>query len=199
MSRDLWVWLLAGSNGAGKSTYAPNLPVEEFINPDDIARQLRPDAPEEAALSAGREATRRILDSIRSKRGSFAVETTLSGRFHLQVVRDAKSIGWNVGLFYVGLHNADLAINRIQQRIMSGGHSVPADDVRRRYERSLENLAVVYQLADLVLVFDNSSAKRPMKTVLECRAGEIVFRARRLPGWVARSLGPIIGPRSKKS
>jgi predicted ABC-type ATPase len=121
MSGELWFWLLAGSNGAGKSTYAPNLPVEEFINPDDIARQLKPDAPEEAALSAGREALRRISDSIRLKRASFAVETTLSGRFHLQAVRDAKSAGWNVGLVYVGLRSADLAIHRIEQRIISGG------------------------------------------------------------------------------
>ena len=98
MSGELWFWLLAGSNGAGKSTYAPNLPVEKFINPDDIARQLKPDAPEEAALSAGREALRRILDSIKGKRASFAVETTLSGRFHLQAVRDAKRAGWTLAL-----------------------------------------------------------------------------------------------------
>jgi predicted ABC-type ATPase len=197
MSGELWFWLLAGSNGAGKSTYAPNLPVEEFINPDDIARQFRPDAPEEAALSAGREALRRITDSIGAKRASFAVETTLSGRFHLQAVRDAKLAGWNVGLVYVGVRSADLAIHRVEQRIISGGHSVPVEDVRRRYERSLENLAIVYQLSDLVLVFDNSSSKREMRRVLEVHSGEITFKDRKLPEWVKRSLGALIGSRQK--
>ncbi len=196
MSGELWFWLLAGSNGAGKSTYAPNLPVEEFINPDDIARQLRPDAPEEAALSAGREALRRITDSIRAKRASFAVETTLSGRFHLQAVRDAKLAGW-IGLVYVGVRSADLAIHRIEQRIISGGHSVPVDDVRRRYERSLENLSTVYQLSDLVLIFDNSSSKREMRRVLEAHSGAIIFKDRKLPECVKRSLGAVIGSRRK--
>jgi len=177
MSGELWFWLLAGSNGAGKSTYAPNLPVEEFINPDDIARHLKPDAPEEAALSAGREALRRILDSIEAKRASFAVETTLSGRFHLQAVRNAKQAGWNVGLVYVGVRSADLAIHRIEQRIISGGHSVPVDDVRRRYERSLENLSTVYQLSDLALIFDNSSSKREMQRVLEARSWQNHFQS----------------------
>jgi predicted ABC-type ATPase len=139
----------------------------EIHHPDDIARQLKPDAPEEAALSAGREALRRILDSIEVKRASFAVETILSGRFHLQAVRDAKQAGWNVGFVYVRLRSADLAIHRIEQRIKSGGHSVPVDEVRRRYERSLQNLFTVYQLADLVLIFDNSSSRREMQKVLE--------------------------------
>ncbi len=85
----------------------------------------------------------------------------------------------------------------IEQRIMSGGHSVPVDDVRRRYERSLENLSTVYQLSDLVLIFDNSSSKREMRRVLEAHRGEITFKDRKLPEWVKRSLGPVIGSRRK--
>jgi len=197
MNVEPWLWLLAGPNGAGKSTYAPNLPVQEIINPDDIAREFKPDAPEKAALSAGREAIRRMLDMV-ERRQSFAVETTLSGQVHVQVVTRAKSDNWSVGLIYVGLRSSDLAIERVHQRTLSGGHDVPAADVRRRYERSLRNLAIVYQLADLVMVFDNSSVQRRMKKVLETQRGEIIFRAPRLPGWVSRSLGAIIGPHPKK-
>lgn len=121
MSEELWLWLLAGSNGAGKSTYARNLPVDVIINPDDIAREFEPDAPEKAALTAGREALRRMRDLIRQP-CSFGVETTLSGRLHVQIAAEAKAAGWNIGLVYVGLANAEIAIGRIRERTMSGGH-----------------------------------------------------------------------------
>lgn len=192
MSEELWLWLLAGSNGAGKTTCAPNLPVEIIINPDDIARKFDPAAPEKVALTAGREATRRMRDLIRQRR-SFAIETTLAGQFHIQIAKAAKAEGWNIGLIYVGLENAEIAIGRIRQRTMAGGHRIPASDVRRRFDRGLHNLATMYHLADWVLLFDNSSVSPKMKRILEVRRGQIVFRSDRLPNWVERSLGQFIG------
>lgn len=145
MSLTPWLWLLAGPNGAGKSTFAPNLSanIEEVIGPDAIANELLPTAPEKAALEAGRQAIRRMRQLLR-ERQSFAVETTLSGRRDLQVVKQAKSAGWNVGLIYIGLGSPDLAIERVRQRKLAGGHSVPPADIRRRYERSLKNLATAF-------------------------------------------------------
>jgi predicted ABC-type ATPase len=192
MSEDLWLWVLAGSNGAGKSTFAPNLPVYIIINPDDIAREFDPNEPEKAALKAGREAMRRMQELIRQRR-SFAVETTLSGRFHLQIANAAKAEGWNIGLVYIGLRNAEIAIGRIRERTISGGHKVSADDVRRRFERSLGNLAAIYPMTDWVLLFDNSSTRQKMKRIMEVRRGNIVFKVDRLPDWVRRSLGAITG------
>ena len=103
MSLTPWLWLLAGPNGAGKSTFATDLSanIEEVIGPDVIAHELLPTAPEKAALEAGRQAIRRMRQLLR-ERQSFAVETTLSGRLHLQVSKQAKSEGWNVGLIYIG-------------------------------------------------------------------------------------------------
>jgi predicted ABC-type ATPase len=80
---------------------------------------------------------------------------------------------------------------------MAGGHHVPADDVIRRYERSLMNLAVIYQIADSVVVLDNSTTKP--ERVLAVEQGKIAFKANPLPEWVKRSLGSIIGPNPKKS
>ena len=198
MSEKPWLWLLAGPNGAGKSTFAPDLSgtIENIIGPDTIAAQFLPRALDKAALPAGREAIRRIRESLNNQR-SFAIETTLSGRFHFQIARDAKSRGWNVGLTYIGLSTPELAIKRVQKRRRKGGHHVPAADIRRRYKRSLRNLPLFFQLADAVLVLDNSSTKHPMKMVLEVRRKEIRFRARRLPIWLGRSLKGIRNLQSK--
>ena len=123
MNEKPWLWFLAGPNGAGKSTYAPNLSaaLEQIIGPDAIAAVLLPTAPEKAALEAGREAIRHIRQSLKTRR-SFAIETTLSGRFHLQVARDAKSQGWNIGLVYIGLASPRKARERVRQTRLRGGH-----------------------------------------------------------------------------
>lgn len=197
MSEKPWLWLLAGPNGAGKSTFAPDLSatIENIIGPDAIATQLLPIAPERAALPAGREAIRHIREALKERR-SFAIETTLSGRFHFRVARDAKSQGWNIGLTYIGLSTSELAIKRVRKRRHKGGHHVPAADVRRRYERSLRNLPFFFRLADAVLILDNSSTT--MKRVLEVRYGEVTSRTRKLPVWLRTSLKAIFRRRPKR-
>lgn len=191
-----WLWLLAGPNGAGKSTYAPNLfagfaSVDEIVRPDEIALILSPQAPNDAAIKAGREAIRRIGER-RRKRSSFAVETTLSGRLHLRAVKRAKSEGWNVGVVYIGLASVELAIERVRQRVLDGGHNVPSADVRRRYARSLNNLAVVCEVADRLVVLDNSSARKPMRGVVEAHRTGIVFKRRVFPKWLRPARAAIL-------
>jgi len=194
-----WLWFLAGPNGAGKTTYAPNLSadIEQIIGPDAIAAHLLPTSPEKAALQAGREAIRHVRESLRERR-SFAIETTLSGHSYLRHAQYAKSQGWNVGLTYIGLSTAELAIKRVRRRRRKGGHLVPAADVRRRYQRSLGNLPLFFQIADTVFILDNSSTRHPMRSVLVARRGRITLRTRRLPVWLRTSLKTILTRRVSK-
>lgn len=93
------MWLLAGPNGAGKSTYAENLEgrVEGIVRPDELASRISREAPEAAALAAGRSAVR-LLQEFIDRRASFAVETTLAGKLHLRIAEQAKDHGWRIGL-----------------------------------------------------------------------------------------------------
>jgi hypothetical protein len=103
--------IVAGPNGAGKSTYLAAAVFEgEVIRPDEIAIALAPDAPESAALRAGRVTVARMRDCLRGGR-SFAVETTLSGRLHLAFAKEAKRRGWQINLVYIGLRTEELAID----------------------------------------------------------------------------------------
>ncbi len=50
-----------------------------------------------------------------------------------------------------------MAIERVQQRVESGGHSIPEDVIRRRYDRGRRNLTSLYlPLCDSWIVYDNS-------------------------------------------
>ena len=198
MTQAPWFWLVAGPNGAGKTTYARSISseVDEIVRPDLLAIELSPEDPDRVALRAGRLAIARIKSLLEQKR-SFAVETTLSGKFHFDAAKRAKSAGWNVGIVYIGLTSPTVAIARVHLRKLGGGHNVPPADVRRRYHRSLVNLASVFGIADRLVVLDNSSSRTPMKRLLETNRGQVIFRQRRLPKWLDRALGPILKSRSK--
>lgn len=140
------LYILAGANGSGKSTISKVLlPTEGivYVNPDDIARELCPENPPSMKISAGREALRRIKDLLEMG-ASFAIETTLSGFGYVGVIQRAKSMGYEVTLAYVFVDSADFCLERIRVRVLGGGHDVPADDVRRRYNRSKANFLSVY-------------------------------------------------------
>jgi predicted ABC-type ATPase len=93
-----------------------------------------------------------------ARRESFALESTLSGKTYLTLLRDAREKGYRLQLHYLRIATVTDAIERIQQRVLQGGHHVASDDVRRRFGRSLRNLVENYlPIADQWVVWDNTS------------------------------------------
>ena len=164
MSPDLYI--IAGPNGAGKTTFAREfLPryanCKNFINADLIAQGVAPFSPETAAFRAGRLMLEEI--NLHVKRGDdFGFETTLSGRSYLGpsgLIRRLKQRGYHVHFFFVMVPTVDLALTRVRERVLQGGHDVPESIVRRRFERSIQNFFAYYrQLGDSWILFDNSRA-----------------------------------------
>ena len=123
------LYLIAGPNGVGKTTFAREfLPkyadCKNFVNADLIAQAMAPFSPETAAIRAGKM----MLSEIRSfakKRVSFAFETTLSARSYMGLLRRLKAQGYEVHLFFLWVESVDLALSRVQERVLRGGHDVP--------------------------------------------------------------------------
>lgn len=153
--------VIAGPNGAGKSTLAPAIArdgfqLRDFVNADEIARGLSGFDPASAALQAGRLMLRR-LEELASHRASFAFETTLATRSYAPWLRSLRTAGYQVELLFVWLPSPELAIQRVADRVRLGGHDIPVDVVRRRYELGLRNLFRLYlPIADRWTVVDNS-------------------------------------------
>jgi len=160
------VVVIAGPNGAGKSTTAPKLlrealAVDEFVNADTIAAGLSAFAPERVAFTAGRAMLAR-LQELASAHDDFAFETTLSSRSFAPWLRGLQEGGYSVHLIYLWLPSADLAVERIAERVRRGGHDVPEPVVRRRYEKSLVNFFNLYRpIAESWLMLDNSRQLGP--------------------------------------
>ena len=153
--------IIAGPNGAGKTTFAREfLPREaecpDFINVDLIAEGLSPFDPQRAALRAGRVMLQEIHRRVRAGE-SFALETTLSGRSYARLIPRWRSAGYHVKLIFLSLPSADLAVARISARVAQGGHDVPEQVIRRRFDAGLRNFKDVYRgLVNSWALYDNS-------------------------------------------
>jgi predicted ABC-type ATPase len=155
---------IAGSNGAGKTTFAEEfLPNEAgvltFINADLLAAGLAPFEPARAAFRAGRLMLKEIHDH--AHRGeSFAFETTLSGRGYAVHIPVWQANGFIVKLFFLRLASPELAIARVRQRVREGGHDIPAPVIRRRFASGLRNFHHLYKpLVDEWALYDNSGSE----------------------------------------
>ena len=157
------VYIIAGPNGAGKTTFAREfLPLyancRNFVNADLIAEGVSPFSPEAAAFRAGRLMLGEI-ELLATRSVDLGFETTLSGRTHLNLIRDLKKRRYAAHLFFLWVPTVELALSRVRGRVMKGGHDVPAAVVRRRFERSMRNFFRHYRvLAHSWILFYNSGA-----------------------------------------
>ncbi|MBC7864776.1 MAG: zeta toxin family protein [Bacteroidia bacterium] len=142
------LYIIAGCNGAGKTTASFTILPEmlkcyEFINADEIARGISPFNVEKAAIEAGKIMLKHIDQNLKEK-NDFAVETTLSGKLHAKLVSKAKEHGYIVTLLFFWLDSPEMAKNRVQKRVLSGGHNIPSDVIERRYFAGLENFFTLF-------------------------------------------------------
>ena len=168
MNNDRMLYIIAGCNGSGKTTafrkqLSDRLGNPPFVNPDIIAKQIDRDHQYEVRTSAARETIERINDNINNGL-SFCFETTLASRSYINTIRKAHENNYKVYLYYFWLESAELSVQRVHQRAMEGAnnpevdnHSIPEEDLRRRYPRSIGYLFDLYMpVVDSWELYDNS-------------------------------------------
>lgn len=155
--------IIAGPNGAGKTTFAGTfLPAAggctHFVDADAIEAALPPVPQQVPAIRAGR-AMLRELDAHADARRDFAFETTLSGRTLVHRFRRWRHDGYHLCLFFLQLPTPEVAIGRVRQRVLQGGHGVDEADVRRRFLAGRRNFHQLYRHeVDAWIRFDSAGS-----------------------------------------
>ncbi|OCW55700.1 zeta toxin family protein [Hoeflea olei] len=182
--------VLAGPNGAGKSTLyetrvAPAF-AGPFVNADMIQRDELRDPSMQASYRAARMADERRAELLKAGR-SFATETVFSHASKLDLIATARAQGYLVVVLHVGVGSADLSVARVNFCAGEGGHAVPEEKIRARYERGQPLIREAVLRADRGMVFDNSGLNRPPRQMLVFARGRLVTAAPLLPEWILKA------------
>ncbi|MGE0189805.1 MAG: zeta toxin family protein [Steroidobacteraceae bacterium] len=192
------IYVLAGTNGAGKSSIAGaafRQHSSEYFNPDEAARRIlsnNPKLTQAQANSAAWQQGHRLLERAIQEQLNFSFETTLGGKTITRLLEQALQQGIQVRIWYAGLENVEKHLARVRARVKRGGHDIPELDIRKRFDQSRLNLIhLLPQLTEL-RVYDNSieadpaTGKMPApKLVLHTLQGKLVGpkRLAATPDW----------------
>ena len=111
----------------------------------------RPECVAEAQLRIRKE-----LHEALENREDIMYETVFSHPSKLDIIRQARALGYFVRLFFVCTESPRINIDRVADRYAKGGHSVPGDKVSSRYNRALMYGADALHLVQRGYVYDNS-------------------------------------------
>lgn len=183
--------LIAGINGAGKTSLYWTLNREgelgERINIDEIAKTLGDWHDPRVQIQAGKEALRRIYDCI-ERQVSFHMETTLPGKSAVRQLQCAHEHGFENQLYFVGVENVEVALDRVHRRMAHGGHGIDDQCLIRRYDRLIPNLRQILPFCDRAVMFDNTVRFRQIALIYRSR---VIDCDRDLPLWFVEIMDDI--------
>ncbi len=141
------LYIIAGANGSGKTTFAKEFAKKKnlnFINADEIAKELDSKHLTKYKVKAGKIFFQQLQENLLLNK-SFIIETTLSGKYLIKYISQAKQLNYKVILIYLFLEDPTINIERIKNRVFNGGHYIPDIDVTRRYYRSKSLFCSLYK------------------------------------------------------
>ena len=153
--------VIAGPNGSGKSTYTefivgPNQFADEsieYINADNIQAALGCDAVEAAQTATA------MREKALSENRNFAFETVMSTRRNLDLLIKAKENGYFICCFYFLTADSSINVQRVLSRVEDGGHSVPEEKIKTRYDKAKQLIPELVLVCDSINIWDNSTDK----------------------------------------
>ena len=171
------LYIISGCNGAGKTTASYSLLPEmldckEFVNSDEFAKGLSPFDPSKASIQASRYMLMKIRYLLK-RNEDFAVEPPLAPRPLLKTVKSAQAAGYTVTLLYFWLNSPDLAVERVRARVEAGGHNIPEETIRRRYNTGIYYFFKLYApISERWILADNSQI--PFRVIAEGSKDEVI-------------------------
>lgn len=158
------VIVLAGSNGAGKSTYYESFLADSglrFVNADVLAQSLSVNAYEAAALASS------LRSALVAQRESFIFETVLSDPVGEKVDQFAAYAAhdYTVVIIFIQIDSPEQSIQRVAMRASQGGHDVPDEKLLARFERTRANLKLAIERLPYVIVYSNDDLAQPYKII----------------------------------
>jgi predicted ABC-type ATPase len=205
------ITVLAGTNGAGKSSIAGHALREAngvYCNPDEETQSILAGNPGMTLEQANACAWQKSVSLLRAAivdGSDYTFETTLGGNTVTELLLAAAQAGHRLSIWYCGLDSPEHHVARVAARVAAGGHDIPEAKVRARYDASRMNMVRLMPHVTDLRVYDNSVEADPAaglaptpQLVLEIANKALRFPAtaeqlRATPAWAKAMVACAVG------
>ena len=186
MSKAPIITVLAGVNGAGKSSIAGKFTEAmsgSYFNPDTVALKIRALHPNISAAQANGHAWqigKELSEEAIAEKRDYRFETTLGGRSIARLLQTAAREGHQLHIWFCGLESPELHLRRVRSRVSRGGHDIPEEKIRERWNSSRENLIRLLPAIHHLLLYDNSTEADPATGQAPCPRLLLELKSRKI-------------------
>ena len=125
--------------------------IEPYINADDIKRTNY------CSDMDARIMAEKMREDAISNNKSFTFETVMSTDRNLKLLKKAKKWGYFIRCIYILTADVNINVFRVESRESTGGHGVPEEKIRSRYEKELKLIPELVEVSDVMHIYDNST------------------------------------------
>lgn len=187
--------VIAGPNGSGKTSVTSKilhhewLEDSEYINPDNVARDVFGDWNNQASVLKAANYCNEWRERCLAERKSHIFETVMSAADKVDYILRAKQAGFFIRLFFVSTESPTINAKRVANRVLNGGHDVPIPKIISRYYKSIANCIALAPYVDRLYVYDNSIEDAEARLLFRLSDGELAKRyVEELPNWASNIL-----------
>jgi predicted ABC-type ATPase len=201
------LYIITGSNGAGKSTVGPDyLPpyIQQQANifdGDKLFMQKRSELwnsgikshkeCKKLAFEFVEKTFNDLVDAALTATISFSYEGHFTNEATWDIPRRFKAEGYEIHLIFFGLTDTTLSEMRVVDRSKEGGHYVDPVTVSDNFYGNLEKLNQHFYMFHSVTIVDTSAAEHQVLTVLQEGIPVSAIPSAQLPEWFKTNLPAI--------
>jgi predicted ABC-type ATPase len=186
--------IVGGPNGAGKSTYSGGLsPLGAFVFDADIitarvTAKLPSDVPIESIYFAVQSVFLDFVEEAIGKKQHFTIETNLRDNELMDTIARFKQNGYDTTMIYLTLNDVEHSIDRVKQRVSTGGHFVDENSIRYNFEEGLKNLEYFSDRFDNLNIIDASDDHGEVRLLLSIKSQRLAYLSDDLPSGLEQTV-----------
>jgi len=193
------LYIITGSNGAGKSTVGARYLPEHIRNNYSIfdgdllhgkkLSELFPriiPSPKEARKLAFQyviDTFEQLTTEALDKNDNFVYEGHFTNDATWDTPKRFKAAGYNIHLFFLGLPDPDASQVRVTGRFAKGGHFVDRATIEQNFRGNLEKLNLNFMFIDHLTIVDTSEIQHTILATLDSGVVTSAVLAATLPKW----------------
>ncbi|HMH33342.1 MAG TPA: zeta toxin family protein [Puia sp.] len=197
------LYIIAGSNGAGKSTFGSIYVPKDVLNGvpifdgDKLFVEKRNElwnsgirSPKEARNLAYEFVTNtfdELVEKAITAKSNFVYEGHFTNDATWDIPKRFKEDGFDVNMVFFGLKDVDISELRVLDRVKEGGHFVDRLTIESNFYGNLEKLNQYYHLIDNLLIVDTTVDHMVVAHIIEGKCRLSLHRDQ-LPTWVTQYL-----------